>query len=60
MWLMIGGIALGCIGLLVADLFWLRYLAKQRHEQRHHGSGRTNAPVSLPLDGGQSYTTNHE
>ena len=60
MWLMIGGIAVLSIGLTVADFFWLRYRARQRHEQRYHRAGRTNAPVSTPLDGGQNHATNHE
>lgn len=60
MWLMIGGIALVSVGLTVADFFWLRYRAKQRHEQRYHRSGKTNAPASTPLDGGQNHATNHE
>ena len=60
LWLMIGGIALVSIGLMVADFFWLRYRAKQRHEQRYHRTGRTNAPVSIPMDGGQNLATNHE
>jgi heme/copper-type cytochrome/quinol oxidase subunit 2 len=60
MWLMIGGITVVSIGLMVADFFWLRYRARQRHEQRYHRSGMTNAPVSTPLDGGQNHTANHE
>jgi len=60
MWLMIVGIAFVSIGLTVADFFWLRNRARQRHEQRYHRSGRTNAPVSIPLDGGQNLVTDHE
>ena len=60
MWLVIGGIALVSIGLMVADFFWLRYRAKQRHEQRYHRTGKTNSPVSIPMDGGQNLATNDE
>jgi len=60
MWLQIGGVTLFLIGLLVADYFWLRYQARQRHERLHHRNGRANAPASNPLDGGQSHATNHE
>lgn len=60
MWLMIGGIAVVSIGLTVADFFWLRYRAKQRHEQRYHRSGKTNAPVPTSVDGGQNHIANHE
>jgi hypothetical protein len=60
MWLMIGGIAFVSIGLTVADFFWLRHRARQQHEQRYHRSGRTNAPVPIPLDGGQNLVTDHE
>lgn len=60
MWLMIGGIALVSVGLTVADFFWLRYRAKQRHEQRYHRTGRTNAPVSTPLGAAQNQATNHD
>ena len=60
MWLMIGGIAFVSIMLTVADFFWLRHRARQQHEQRHHRSGRTNAPVSIPPDGVLSQATNHE
>lgn len=59
-WLMIAGLALVSTGLMVADYFWLRHQAKQRHEQRYHRGGKTNAPASaVPLDG-QSQATNHE
>ena len=57
---MIGGIALVSVGLTVADFFWLRYRAKQRHEQRYHRTGRTNAPVSTPLGAAQNQATNHD
>lgn len=59
MWLMIGGIALVSVGLMVADFFWLRYRAKQRHEQHYHRTGKTNAPASaVPLDGSHQATNN--
>ena len=59
-WLMVGGVAVASIGLMVADYFWLRHQAKQRHEQRYHRGGKTNAPASAaPLDG-QNQVTNHE
>lgn len=54
-WLMIAGLALVSTGLMVADYFWLRYQAKQRHEQRYHRGGKTNAPGV-----GQNQVTNHE
>jgi heme/copper-type cytochrome/quinol oxidase subunit 2 len=60
MWLMIGGIALVSVGLTVADFFWLRYRAKQRHERRYHRSGRTNAPPSVVQLDGSHQATNHE
>ena len=53
--LVIGGVALGSIGLCVADYFWLRSQARQRHEKRYHHSGKTNAPVSAaPQQTGQN------
>ncbi|MBL9171329.1 MAG: hypothetical protein JNN07_26590 [Verrucomicrobiales bacterium] len=59
-WLMIGGVTLASFGLMAADYFWLRYQARQRHEQRYHRGGKTNAPASAaPLDG-QDQVTNHE
>jgi hypothetical protein len=33
-WLIIGGVAVLSIGLVVADYFWIRHQARQRHEQR--------------------------
>jgi len=60
MWLTIASIAVVFVGLVVADYFWLRHQAKQRHEQRYHRGGKTNAPASaVPLTG-QSQATNHE
>ena len=59
-WLMVAGVAMLSGGLMVADYFWLRYQARQRHEQRYHRGGKTNAPASAaPLDG-QNQVTNHE
>ena len=59
-WLMVGGVAVASIGLMVADYFWLRHQAKQRHEQRYHRGGKTNAPASAVPLAGQSQATNHE
>lgn len=59
-WLMVSGVAVVSLGLVVADYFWLRYQARQRHEQRYHRGGKTNAPASsVPLDG-LHQATNHE
>lgn len=59
-WLMVGGVAVASIGLMVADYLWLRHEAKQKHEQRYHRGGKTNAPASaVPLEE-QSQATNHE
>lgn len=60
MWLMIVGLALVSIALVIADFFWLRNREKQRHEQRHHYSERTNSSTSIPMDDPQGRTTNHE
>lgn len=59
-WLMVGGVAVASIGLMVADYFWLRHQAKQRHEQRYHRGGKTNAPASTVPLGGLHQATNHE
>lgn len=59
-WLMVGGVAVASIGLMVADYFWLRHQAKQKHEQRYHRGGKTNAPASAVPLAGQSQATNHE
>jgi hypothetical protein len=58
-WIVIGLVAFW-VSFGIADYFWLRHQARQRHEQRYHRSGRTNAPASTPLDGGQNHATNHE
>ena len=59
-WLMVGGVAVASIGLMVADYFWLRHQAKQKHERRYHRGGKTNAPVSTVPLVEQSQATNHE
>ena len=59
-WLMVSGVAVASIGLIVADYFWLRHQAKQRHEKRYHRGGKTNAPASAVPLAGQSQVTNHE
>jgi len=59
-WLMIASVAIGSIGLMVADYLWLRHQARQRHEQRYHRAGKTNAPFSAAPPGGPSQLTNHE
>lgn len=46
MWLTIGGLALVSTSLIVADYYWLRRQAKQRHQQRYHHNEKTNAPAS--------------
>lgn len=55
--LMVAGVAVVSLGLCVADYFWLRYQARQRHERHHqHQQRGTNNPtlqtnqtgVSLP------------
>lgn len=57
---MIGGVAVASIALMVADYFWLRHQAKQKHEQRYHRGGKTNAPASAAPRVGQNQVTNHE
>ena len=59
-WLMVGGVAVASIALMVADYFWLRHQAKQKHEQRYHRGGKTNAPASAAPRVGQNQVTNHE
>ena len=59
-WRIVIGLVVFWVSFGIADYFWLRHQARQRHEQRYHRSGRTNAPVSTPLDGGQNHATNHE
>ena len=54
------GVALVLLGLMVGDYFWLRYQARQRHEQRYHRGGKTNAPAPAPPLTVQSQATNHE
>jgi hypothetical protein len=34
--MLIIGVAVVSVGLMVADYFWLRHQAKQKHEQRYH------------------------
>ena len=61
MWLLLAGLAVVSVGLTVADYFWLRSVARERHENRYHHGGRTNAPASAPLPvAGQSQATNLE
>jgi C4-dicarboxylate transporter len=60
---MVGGVAVASIGVMVADYFWLRYLAKQKHERRHQHQQRsklTNDPASKAPHIGQNQVTNHE
>ncbi len=59
-WRIVIGLVVFWVTFGIADYFWLRHQAKQRHEQRYHRAGRTNAPVSTPLDGGQNHTANHD
>ena len=62
-WLMVGGVAVASIGLVVADYFWLRHQAKQKHERRHQHQQRsklTNDPASKAPPIGQNQVTNHE
>lgn len=58
--MLIIGVAVVSVGLMVADYFWLRHQAKQRHEQRYHRGGKTNAPASAAPVVGQNQVTNHE
>jgi S-methylmethionine-dependent homocysteine/selenocysteine methylase len=53
-------IAVGSVGLMVAEYFWLQYQAKQRHELRYHRGGKTNAPVSAMPPDGLHQAINHE
>ena len=48
-WLMIAGVAVVSVGLVVADYFWLRHQARQRHEMRHKQPPQTNHPGPPPL-----------
>jgi flagellar basal body-associated protein FliL len=59
-WWIVIGLVVFWVSFGIADYFWLRHQARQRHEQRYHRSGKTNAPASASLDGGQNHTTNHE
>lgn len=58
--LLVAGVTAVSIGLIVADYLWLRYQARQRHEQRYHRGGKTNAPASAVPRDGQHRVTNHE
>lgn len=60
LWLWLAGFAVLSIGLCVADYLWLRHQAKQRHEQRHHRGGGTNAPAGEAPTAGPDHTTHHE
>jgi hypothetical protein len=60
-WLMLIGLAVVSFGLVVADYFWLRHQAKQRHERRHQQRSKmTNDPASNAPHIGQNQVTNHE
>ncbi|MBK7997404.1 MAG: hypothetical protein IPK15_01380 [Verrucomicrobia bacterium] len=62
-WLMVGGVALASIGLMVADYFWLRHQAKEKHERLHQHQQRsklTNDPASQAPLIGQNPVTNRE
>lgn len=62
-WLLLGGVAAASIGLMVADYFWLRHQAKQKHERHHQHQQRskwTNDPASKAPHIGQNQVTNHE
>lgn len=57
-WLLVIGVALGSVGLTVADYFWLRARARQRrdeHVQTHH---RTAMETNVMVAPGPA-TTNH-
>jgi len=61
--MLIIGVAVASIGLMVADYFWLRHQAKQKHERRHQHQQRsklTNDPASKAPPIGQHQVTNHE
>jgi hypothetical protein len=62
-WLMVCGVTVASIGLMVADYFWLRHQAKQKHERHHQHQQRgklTNHPASNAPHIGQNRVTNHE
>lgn len=59
-WWIVIGLVVFWVTFGIADYFWLRHQARKRHEQRYHRSGRTNAPVSTPLDATQNHATNHD
>jgi flagellar basal body-associated protein FliL len=61
--MLIIGVAVASVGLLVADYFWLRHQAKQKHERHHQHQQRsklTNHPASQAPQFGQNQATNHE
>ena len=61
--MLIVGVAVVSLGLVVADYFWLRHQAKQKHERRHQhqqGSKLTNDPAFKAPHIGQNQGTNHE
>ena len=61
--MLIVGVAVASVGLVVADYFWLRHQAKQKHEQRHQHQQRsklTNDLVSKSPNLWQNQVTNHE
>lgn len=59
--MLIIGVAAVSVGLMVADYFWLRHQAKQRHERRHQQRSKmTNDPASNAPHIGQNQVTNHE
>jgi hypothetical protein len=45
-WLLLVGFTVIFIGLMVADYFWLRHRARQRHERLHHHIEETNSPAT--------------
>lgn len=59
-WWIVIGLVVFWVSFGIANYFWLRHQARQRHEQRYHRGGKTNAPASaVPLEG-QNQATNHE
>lgn len=61
--MLIAGVAVVSVGLMVADYFWLRHQAKEKHERHHQHQQRgkwTNDPVSNSTYIGQSRVINHE
>ena len=59
--MLIVGVAVVSVGLVVADYFWLRHQAKQKHERRHQQRSKmTNDPASNAPHIGQNRVTNHE